>query len=77
MDDDSNKKEKVEMKEQTEEDKSDKNIEEGGGEESVGRRHWSQFNYRSTTVSWLMTFTFDFKRFSKKIEILKIFRHFI
>ncbi len=62
MDDDSNKKEKVEMKEQTEEDESDKTkkegTEEGGGEESVGRRHWSQFNYRSATVSWLINSRF-------------------
>jgi hypothetical protein len=54
LDDDSNKKEKIEKKEKTEEDKSDKTkkeiTEEGGGEETVGRRHWSQFNYRSTSV---------------------------
>ncbi len=53
------KKEKVEMKEQTEEDESDKAKKEGTEEEkSVGRRHWSQFNYRSTTFSWLISFKF-------------------
>jgi hypothetical protein len=51
------KKENIEMKEHTEEDKSDK-IKEEEGEESVGRRHWSQFNYRSTTFSWLISFKF-------------------
>jgi hypothetical protein len=62
LDDDRKKKERVEMKEQKEKDKSDKNkeegTEEGGGEESLGRRHWSQFNYRNTTVSWLINFRF-------------------
>ncbi len=52
LDDDRKKKEKIEMKEQTEKGKSDKakkeGTEEGGGEESVGRRHWSQFKYRYT-----------------------------
>jgi hypothetical protein len=54
LDNDMKKKEKIDMKEQTERGKSDKakkeGTEEGGGEESVGRRHWSQFNYRSTSV---------------------------
>ncbi len=50
------------MKEPTEEDKNDntkkEGTEEGRGEESVGNRHWSQFNYRSTRVSWLINFIF-------------------
>jgi len=46
------------MKVMTEEYDSEKNIEEGGEEESVGRRHWSQFNYRSITVSWFINFRF-------------------
>ncbi len=62
LDDGRKKMEKIEMKEQTEEDKSGKTkkegTEEGGGEESVGRRHWSQFNYRSTSVSLLINFRF-------------------
>jgi hypothetical protein len=55
-------KKKIEMKVQTEEENNDKTkkegTEEGGGEESVGRRHWSQFNYRSETVSWFINFRF-------------------
>jgi hypothetical protein len=62
LDNDMKKKEKIEMKEQTEKDKSGKakkeGTEEGEGEESVGRRHWSQFNYRYTTFSLLINFRF-------------------
>ncbi len=59
LDDDMKKKEIIEIKEQTEKDKSDKSKkEEVGGEESVRRRHWSQFNYRSATVSLLISFKF-------------------
>jgi hypothetical protein len=58
LEDDMKKKEIIEIKEQTEEDESDKSKkEEVGGEESVRRRHWSQFNYRST-VSLLINFRF-------------------
>ncbi len=74
-DDDIKKKENIEIKEQTDEDKSDKTKEEGGGEESVGRRHWSQFNYRYTTVSWLITSDFDlhvkqvFRKDKKRFDV--------
>jgi hypothetical protein len=53
-------KEKIEIKEQNEKNNSDKAKEEGTeeGEESVGRRHWSQFNYRSTATVLLISFRF-------------------
>ncbi len=56
------KKENIEMKEQTEKDNSDKNIEEEtekeGGEGSMGNIHWSQLNYRSATFSLIINFRF-------------------
>ncbi len=67
LDDDRKKKEKIETKVMTEEDKSGKNIEEGRGEESMGRRHWSHFNYRSTTFNLLITSDFDFNLNFKQV----------